>query len=78
MQKSATANFGKHLKNGKTSPKYNWLMGQIITNKRNGRKKFRVIHIILIGWPRTSPSLFYMRQMEAVYNEWIFSIQQII
>ena len=44
-------------------------MGQIITNKRNGRKKFRVIHIILIGWPRTSPSLFYMRQMEAVYNE---------
>jgi len=49
-------------------------MGQIKTNKRNGRKKFRVIHSILIGWPQTSPSLFYMRQMEGyiIYMKVIF------
>lgn len=48
MEESVTGCSGKHLKNGKTSPKYN-LMGQIKTNKWNGRKKFRVTHVILIG-----------------------------
>jgi hypothetical protein len=60
MEKGVTDCSGKHLKNGETSPTYN-LMGQIKTNKWNGRKKFRVTHVILMdwmGWPQTSPSLF--------------------